>query len=120
MRRAEECVGEEHRVCFLYPLLCPRITSNCCYSCVIVSTSNRLRLQIQESALQQQAYELAVASAMASAQAALEKEATACNRTVDDLKFQLQQQGLYTEYITVSRPNGSYPSTHPLTACHKD
>ncbi len=46
-----------------------------------------------ESMLQQQAYELAVANAMASAQLALEKEALAANKTVDDLKLQLQQQG---------------------------
>ena len=47
-----------------------------------------------ESMLQQQAYELAVANAMASAQLALEKEALAANKTVDDLKLQLQQQGI--------------------------
>ena len=53
----------------------------------------------QDSVLQQQAYELALASAMASAEAALEKEASKHNKTVEELKFQLQQQGLYHEYI---------------------
>jgi hypothetical protein len=53
----------------------------------------------QEMVLQQQAYEVALASAMASAQVALEKEAMACNKTVEDLKFQLQQQGVYQQYI---------------------
>jgi len=36
---------------------------------------------------------------MASALAALEKQAAESNRTVDELKFQLQQQDLYAEYI---------------------
>jgi hypothetical protein len=46
-----------------------------------------------------QAYELSIASAMASAQAALEKEAYESNRTVEELKAQLHTQGLYSEYM---------------------
>ena len=57
------------------------------------------RQQQQELLLQQQAYEMSIASAMASANAALEKESQESNRTIDELKAQLHEQGLYTEYM---------------------